>query len=157
MTTDDWNARMAADIHWVLSALGDDQYSAVVLFGQGAVGYETREFFEGILPAFLGVRKDTPVMYLHGDGHKWDLGTKIQTQLGWTNFIDVQIDQGAFADPLIVEFSVNPATPLVKEHDLQYVFANGTIRLDRQRGRYPTGSDGRATTANLPQFPLTYK
>ena len=152
--TDDWNARMAANIAWVLLSLGSDMYSTVVIFGQASVGFETREFVEGILPAFLGVRKDTPVLYVHGDGHKWDLGTKIQTQLAWTSFIDVQVDQGAFADTHIVEFSVNPATPLVQEHELQYVYANGMIRLDRQRGRYPKGSDGRATTENLPPLSL---
>jgi hypothetical protein len=74
------------------------------------VGYETREFLEGILPAFLGERYWTPVLYIHGDGHKWDLDTKIHTQQGWSSFIDVQVDQGAYADPSIVEFSVDPAT-----------------------------------------------
>ena len=152
--TDEWNKRMAANIQWVFTALGTDMFSAVVIFGQASVGYETREFFEGILPAFLGERYWTPVLYLHGDGHKWDLATKIQTQLGWTSFIDVQVDQGAFADPIIVEFSVDPANPLLQEHDLQYVFADGLIRIDRQRGRYPKGSDGRATTADLQPFPL---
>jgi hypothetical protein len=154
LTLADWNARMQADIQWVKTALGTSTPPAVIIFGQGQVGNETKEFFEGIQPAFAGIRSTTPVMYIHGDGHKWDLNDKIQTQLNWPTFIDVQVDQGAFADPIIVEFSVDPYAPLTQEHDLQYVFANGMIRIDRQRGRYPTGSDGRATTANLPSFPL---
>lgn len=149
MTPEDWIARMQANINWVWTSVGNLLPPAVVIFGQGQFGNETKEFFEGIYPLFSGTRVSTPVMYIHGDGHKWDLNDKVQSQLNWPMFTDVQVDQGAFADPIIVEFSVNPYAPLVQEHDLQYVFANGMIRIDRQRGRYPTGSDGRATTENL--------
>jgi hypothetical protein len=150
----DWEPRMNANIQWILTALKDTELSAVVIFGHGQFGNETKEFFEGILPAFVGDRSSVPVMYIHGDGHNWDLMDKVQSQLNWPSFIDVQVDQGGYADPIIVEFSTDPAVPLLQEHDLQYVFANGVIRIDRQRGRYPLGSDGRPDLTQLQSFPL---
>ena len=149
----DWDARMQANINWIWTALDSTVPTAVIIFGQGQVSNETKGFFEGIHPAFAGARTSTPVMYIHGDGHEWDLNDKIQTQLSWPTFVDVQVDQGAMADPLIVQFSTDPNFPLQQEHSLQYVFANGLIRIDRQRGRYPVGSDGRADVTSLQRYP----
>jgi hypothetical protein len=65
---------------------------------------------------------------------------RASTQLNWPSLIDVQVDQGGFADPCIVEIAAvdgaGQLIPLVAEHDLQYVFADGLVRIDRQRGRY---------------------
>ena len=153
---EEWDNRMAANIEWVYDAFSvhpNVEFRAVVIFGHGQISQDTRVFFDGIVPAFLnGFRTDMPVLYLHGDGHNWDVNTKISTQLNWDAFIDIQVDQGAFADPLVVEIAIGN-TVLEVEHELQYVFANGLLRVDRQRGRYPVGGDGRPSVEDMQQRP----
>jgi hypothetical protein len=146
----EWNDRMAANIAWFWKAMSDyaeDAYNgdekplkAIVLFGHGQISIDTREYFEAIRLAFFYFSPELmnlPIMYLHGDGHDWDMDDRIRNQLDWDSFIDIQVDQGALADPLIVEVATNPDAPLVQEHALQYLFAEGLFRIDRQRGRYP--------------------
>jgi hypothetical protein len=146
----EWNDRMAANIAWFYKALSDygpdgskgdeKDFKAIVLFGHGQISADTREYFEEIRPAFFSFNsalKNLPIMYMHGDGHDWDMDDRIRNQLDWDAFIDIQVDQGALADPLIVEIATNPDVPLVQEHALQYVFAEGLFRIDRQNGRYP--------------------
>jgi hypothetical protein len=140
--------RTHASIQWVRSSIHSSRViQAVIIFGHGQFAENTKPFFEGIYNAFTNAgRLATTVMYIHGDGHKWDLGDKVQSHLGWSTFVDVQVDQGAFADPLLMQFSVR--VPFEVEHDLQYLFANRTIRIDRQRGRYPV-QDGRPDILKL--------
>ena len=113
----------------------------VIILGHSLRSPWTRPFFEGIAGTFVNStrRAKIPVLYLHGDGHKWEIDTKFSQQLEWENYRDVQVDAGGFADPCLVEVApqVDGRTiPLVKEHELQYLFGNGLFRIDRQRGRY---------------------
>ena len=143
--------RTHASIHWVRCSIPSNKViQAVIIFGHGQFGENTKPFFEGIHKAFTNAGRldTTTVMYIHGDGHKWDLGDKVQSHLDWPNFIDIQVDQGAFADPLYIQFAIHSSMLLRIEHDLQYLFANGTIRIDRQRGRYPL-QDGRPNIQKL--------
>lgn len=146
----EWNARMGANIAWFYKAMNDygkdgskgdgNPIKAICLFGHGQISVDTRQYFEGIRPAFFSFNsdlRDLPILYMHGDGHDWSMDDRIRNQLDWEAFIDIQVDQGALADPLIVEVATNPNEPLVQEHALQYIFADGLFRIDRQRGRYP--------------------
>jgi hypothetical protein len=149
----DSEERMQASIKWLRTSILDSSIQVIAMFGHGQFQAETKEFFEGIVSAFSGTRTRLPLLYIHGDGHKWDMNDKVQTQLNWPTFFDIQVDQGGLADPLFVEFSLNPAVPLTQEHDLQYVLADGMVRLDRQRGRYPT-ENGRPNIDEL--FPVNH-
>lgn len=153
-TEENWDYRMQVNIDWVaqhvvfyvLQSGSVDALRGVVIFGHGQFSQDTMEFFKGIAPVFLGNGdpqwSTKPVMYLHGDGHNWDTNDKVQKQLNWNSFIDVQVDQGAYADPCLVEIATNPGQVLEQEHDLQYVFGGGIFRVDRQRGRYPDARNG---------------
>jgi hypothetical protein len=138
---DDAYNRTLASIHWVRSTIQSNtlSFKAVILFGHGQFADDDdnmKMFFDGIYKAFSNhnLLSTTTVMYIHGDGHEWHLSNNVRRYLNWPMFVDVQVDQGAYADPLFIEFS---NSPMSVEHDLQYLLANDTIRMDRQRGRYP--------------------
>ena len=141
----DFQIRMTKNKIWVRQQL--DHYFAntyirgVVILGHSLRSPRTRPFFEFLAANFLKnpERLKVPVVYLHGDGHNWYLGHKFSHQLGWKYFYEVQIDQGAYADPCIVEFAKQvkgKLIPMRQEHDNQQLLGRGLIRIDRQRGRY---------------------
>lgn len=144
-----WDGRMKHNVKWVEKQI--DAYFAaatlehpargIILLGHSLRSPRTRPFFEALAKNFVNdkARLKIPVIYLHGDGHKWDLDRKFAHQLEWENFYDLQIDQGAFADPCIVEIAKQEKgklKPLRQEHANQLLFFKGLIRIDRQRGRY---------------------
>ncbi len=140
-----WSARMKRNEDWVAQTL--DAYFAkmpircVVVLGHSLRSPRTRPFFENLATHFLKdpERLKVPVVYLHGDGHKWDVDSKFSHQLEWKYFYDVQIDQGAYADPCIVEFSKQidgKTVPLRLQNDDQLLLGRGMVRINRQRGRY---------------------
>ena len=142
----EWDHRMKTNIDWVNDNV--DTYCSnglirgVILLGHSLRSPRTRPLFEGIYGVFQSSRERArmPVLYLHGDGHNWDVDVKLSTQLDWKYFRDVQVDQGAFADPILVEIASVAANgkvvPLKVEHESQTVFGRGLMRIDRQRGRY---------------------
>ena len=141
-----FDTRVRRSIDWVNKNVEDyftryPSIRGVILLGHSLRSPWTRPFFEGIAGNFVNStsRVDTPVLYLHGDGHKWSVDTKFAHQLNWKYYTDVQVDQGGMAHPCIVEIApqVNGKTqPLTKEHDNQHLFGKGLFRIDRQRGRY---------------------
>jgi hypothetical protein len=142
----EFQRRMTNNQRWVRRQL--DHYFAttyirgVVILGHSLRSPRTRPFFEFLACEFLKKnrgRLDVPVVYLHGDGHNWDVDHKFSHQMDWKYFYDVQIDQGAYADPCIVEFAKQmkgKMIPLRQEHENQLLLGRGLIRIDRQRGRY---------------------
>jgi hypothetical protein len=89
-------------------------------------------------------RQKLPVVYLHGDGHNWDVDTKFSHQLHWQHFRDIQVDQGGLADPVIVDIAPQvkgKLRELVETSNMQLVLGGGLIRLDRQRGLYHNPKD----------------
>ena len=141
-----WNARMSANIEWVETNVHEHfatgRIRGVIIFGHALRSPDTRIFFTSIAALFVNDprRKFTPVLYLHGDGHQWQVDTRLASQLDWDAYRDVQVEQGGKAEPCIVEIAplVNGVTsPLTVEHDLQHVFGNGLFRIDRQGGSYP--------------------
>mmetsp|Transcript_1375 Transcript_1375/g.2237 ORF Transcript_1375/g.2237 Transcript_1375/m.2237 type:complete len:218 (-) Transcript_1375:234-887(-) len=144
-----WDGRMDRNIDWVEKQIA--QYFAsstpnrpargIVILGHSLRSPRTRPFFEALSENFVNdpERLRIPVVYLHGDGHKWDFDRKFSHQKSWPRFYDIQLDQGGFADPCIVEVAqqVNgKLKPLRREHKNQILLGKGLIRIDRQRGRY---------------------
>ena len=145
---EEWDARMAANLEWATAnidaAYANDIVRAVVFFSHGQRAIDTRPFFDQMGPTFTSNvdRWLTPVLYIHGDGHKFELNLTYTKELSWTNFQEIQVDRGGIADPLFIEVAAmsrntGEMIPLQKEHDLQVVLADGLLRIDRQKGLYP--------------------
>ncbi|KAG7366348.1 hypothetical protein IV203_029018 [Nitzschia inconspicua] len=141
-----WNARMIANKEWVAKNVQHyfrtQEIRGVILLGHALRSPRTRPFFLTVADYFVNIthRQDLPVVYLHGDGHNWDVDTKLSHQLHWKHFRDIQVDQGGLADPVIVEFAPQIKGKLKafkdESSDLQLVLGKGLIRLDRQNGLY---------------------
>jgi hypothetical protein len=117
----------------------------VLVLGHSLRSPRTRPFFESLATHFASGtgREKIPVMYLHGDGHDFDVDKKFSHQLHWRNYWDVQVDMGALADPIIVEVAAQvngEIVPLQQEHENQLVVGRGLFRIDRQRGTYEGGN-----------------
>ena len=140
-----WDARMRMNTEWV--GLNIELYfqkfeiRGVILLGHCLRSPRTRPFFLSVADSFLNIthRENVPVLYLHGDGHNWDIDTKLSHQLHWKHFRDVQVDQGGLADPVIVDIAPQKKGKLKglkQRNDLEVVFGRGLFRIDRQRGLY---------------------
>ncbi len=95
---DEWRARLAQDLAWVQKALSEetDGLVAAVVFGHALPSAKHRAFFDAFLPAVEAFRK--PVLYLHGDGHRWTW----DPSFGPRNLLRVQVDQGGIAPPVLI-------------------------------------------------------
>ncbi|OEU22167.1 hypothetical protein FRACYDRAFT_232320 [Fragilariopsis cylindrus CCMP1102] len=143
---DSWNARMKMNKEWVAYNIESHfeklEIRGVIILGHALRSPRTRPFFLSVADYFVNIthRQDLPVVYLHGDGHDWDVDTKLSHQLHWKHFRDIQVDQGGLADPVIVDIapSINGKLKKLKERSdhLDLVVGNGLIRIDRQRGLY---------------------
>jgi hypothetical protein len=145
-----WDARMKTNKEWVATNLQQylQQYEirGVIIFGHCLRSPRTRPFFLSVADYFVNIthREEIPVLYMHGDGHKWDIDTKLSHQLHWKHYRDIQVDQGGLADPVIVDIApqVNGKIKGFKEtNEMQFTFGRGLFRLDRQRGRYEKPKD----------------
>jgi hypothetical protein len=149
-----WNARMTINKEWVAKNVQyyfqTQEIRGVLLLGHALRSPRTRPFFLTVAEYFVNIthREDIPVIYLHGDGHNWDVDTKFSHQLHWKHFRDIQVDQGGLADPIIVDIAPQIKGKLsafkpddTKNNNLELVLGNGLIRLDRQNGRYKDPKD----------------
>ncbi|VEU41383.1 unnamed protein product [Pseudo-nitzschia multistriata] len=140
-----WDARMKINKEWMAknieSYFQKSEIRGVVLLGHCLRSPRTRPFFLTVADYFVNIthRENLPVVYLHGDGHKWDVDTKLSHQLHWKHFRDIQVDQGGLADPIIVDVASQKRgklNVLKKRSDLELVIGKGMFRIDRQRGKY---------------------
>jgi hypothetical protein len=149
-----WNARMTFNKEWVAKNVQyyfqTQEIRGVLLLGHALRSPRTRPFFLTVAEYFVNIthREDIPVIYLHGDGHNWDVDTKFSHQLHWKHFRDIQVDQGGLADPIIVDIAPQIKGKLkafksddTKNNNLELVLGNGLIRLDRQNGLYKDPKD----------------
>jgi len=144
VSVEEHNVLMEANIEW--ATMNIDHFFAtsprvrgVVIFGHALRRSRLRGFFDNLERLFVDDpdRVNVPVLYFHGDGHKWE----VENITGWDSFVDIQVEQGGHAEPCIVEIAPvidGVTSPLVAERDLQHVFGNGLFRVDRQSGSYPT-------------------
>jgi len=140
-----WDARMKVNKEWVArnieSYFQKREIRGVILLGHSLRSPRTRPFFLAVSKYFLNIthRENIPVLYQHGDGHKWDVDTKLSHQIHWKHFRDIQVDQGGLADPIIVDIAAQKGGKmkgLKPRNDLEVVFGSGLFRIDRQRGQY---------------------
>lgn len=112
--TEEWKTRHAQDIAWIESTLKSNRDSchALVLLGHATPVPKHNDFFTPFV-ALVNEAK-LPVLYLHGDGHKWIKDKPFGTDL----ITRVQVDQGGIAPPLRVTVQTDPKSPFVFDRRL---------------------------------------
>jgi hypothetical protein len=139
--------RLNATKAWVTHVLSTNdaaQTRGVVMFGHAFFNDDTRPLFPELRAIFYAYNFYMPTLYVHGDGHQFHIGLYIGSQFGWDSFTEVQVEQGALADPLLITVAplVNGVmTPLTQENDNQTIIANGLFRIDQQNGMYSTSGN----------------
>ena len=86
---EEWRTRHADDLAWVeenIASFGKDAH-AMVVFAQAAPREKQKDFFDPFVDLVRDFRK--PALYIHGDGHKW------QVEPHWRapNLTRAQVDQ----------------------------------------------------------------
>jgi hypothetical protein len=105
----EWKTRHAQNITWIESTLksNHEKFHAIVLFGHAHPMINHNDFFTPLLP--IVKTTNVPLLYLHGDGHKWiqdkPLGTDLITR--------VQVDQGGIAPPVKITVTRNRNEPFI--------------------------------------------
>lgn len=142
----EWDARIDNGIQWVKDNVWDhnsgiQKLRAVVIFGHGRYSRKNAEFFHGLKEIFMegmGYRQglDIPVLYIHGDGHKWWIGSDLSAQLKWDMFRMVMVDKGVAARPLRVHVEGTGGSGYRVERPDQYILGDGLFKLDRRGGLY---------------------
>lgn len=130
---------------WVRKQLTEKQQQGrirgVVMFSHAMVSPDIRPFFEDLKDMFTNAGVYAPVLYIHGDGHDFKINTELGSNLGWPQLTRVEVDQGAYADPLLITVAPDLGgivQNLVADNSgLQFVVGNGMFLIDRQNGRYP--------------------
>ena len=111
----EWKLRHAQNVTWLKSVINANHgsYQALVLFGHAHPFVNHNDFFTPFVA--LVEKAKVPVLYLHGDGHKWikdkPFGTEIITR--------VQVDQGGVAPPLRITVKPDLKDPFVFDRRLQ--------------------------------------
>lgn len=105
----EWKLRHAGGLDWVKKNLDrfGDEVSSLVVFGHAKPARVHNDFFE--LFSKLAIGFDKPVLYLHGDGHKWIYDRPFEAK----NILRVEVDQGGKAPPLKVQVTNDPEVPFV--------------------------------------------
>lgn len=153
-----------------------ERLRGVVMFGHAMITGYLRPFFMELKQIFYEAVVVVPVLYIHGDGHKFNINENLGPNLlGWNQFVDIQVrtltlvddcpliplyitlthshchfrlaqvDQGAYADPLLIEVALlqggSLMQALVANNPNQFIVGGGLFRVDRQDGRYPSIED----------------
>ncbi|MDA1015592.1 MAG: hypothetical protein O3A00_14210 [Planctomycetota bacterium] len=105
----EWKTRMAQGVEWLQRNLAQfgESASSVVVFGHANPGKNQKPFIDGFVEQAGKFKK--PMLYLHGDGHKWIHDRPFAAK----NILRVQVDQGGIAPPLKVTITDDPAEPFV--------------------------------------------
>ena len=110
----EWKTRHAQNITWIESTLkaNHKNFHAIVLFGHAHPMINHNDFFTPLVP--IVKTTNVPLLYLHGDGHRWiqdkSLGTDLITR--------VQVDQGGIAPPVKVTVTHDPNEPFIFDRRL---------------------------------------
>lgn len=110
----EWHARHLVDAAWVKESLSKHGAAshAAVIFAQARPKEPQEDFFAIVIEEVKAFGK--PTMYLHGDGHKYEV------EPGWRvpNLTRVQVDQVAKARPLLITVTSNPTQPFLFDRRL---------------------------------------
>jgi len=145
-----WDARMKSNMEWVAESVETYckkyEIRGAVVMGHAARTARTRPFFSSMAKYFAGIksREKLPVMYLHGDGLKWQVDKKFAEEVGWNSYTDVQIHQSGLADPVRIDVAPQKRgklESLKEENKMQTVLGNGLFRIDQGQGVYSDPMD----------------
>ncbi len=103
----EWKQRHGECLNWVrrnLSQFGD-KVGSVVIFGHAKPAAIHQDFFDPLNEDAQKFSK--PLLYLHGDGHRWLQDRPFAAQ----NILRVQVDQGGIAPPVKVTVTDHPTEP----------------------------------------------
>lgn len=104
---DEWKQRMGDAVTWLdqqIEENGKDVRAAVVL-GHATPTKNQALFFEGLTKTAKRWKK--PMLYLHGDGHKWKRDRPFKAK----NVLRVQVDAGGKAPPVRVTVTTDADNP----------------------------------------------
>ena len=107
LDADEWKQRHADGINWIqrnLRKFGDD-IGSMVVFGHAQLISKHDDFIAAFCATAESFGK--PVLYLHGDGHKWKHDHPFEAK----NILRVQVDQGGSAPPLKVTVTDDSSKP----------------------------------------------
>jgi hypothetical protein len=106
---DEWKQRHAQNLEWTrqnLERYGSDVRAAVI-FGHALPVKVHDDYFNGLSVAAEKFAK--PMLYLHGDGHKWIHDYPFSAK----NILRIQVDQGGIAPPIKVTVTDDAKNPFV--------------------------------------------
>ena len=106
---DEWKRRHASDLDWTRRNLrrSGTSVGSLVIFGHAHPNRNHRDFFGPF--AEQAAKFGKPVLYLHGDGHRW----LVDRPFAAKNILRVQVDQGGIAPPVRVRVTDHPTSPFV--------------------------------------------
>lgn len=106
---DEWKQRHSDCLAWIrvnLQQFGP-AVTSMVIFGHARPAINHKDFFDPFVEE--AQRFSKPVLYLHGDGHRWVHDRPFAAQ----NVLRVQIDQGGIAPPLKITVTDHLIEPFV--------------------------------------------
>jgi hypothetical protein len=110
----EWHSRHLGDAEWVKQNVAKygKTVRAAIIFAQARPKEPQEDFFQIAIESATAFGK--PVMYLHGDGHKYEV------EEGWRapNITRVQVDQVAKARPLMITVTEDPKKPFLFDRRL---------------------------------------
>jgi hypothetical protein len=110
----EWRLRHAQDAAWVAEQFEGHkaEVSCAVLFAQANPTRNHADFMTALNAAATAFEK--PVLFVHGDGHKWIMDRPFEAQ----NILRVQVDMGGIAPPLQVTIDPAKMPPFVLDRRL---------------------------------------
>jgi hypothetical protein len=105
----EWKTRHALNLALIEETLRQHgaEATSMVVFAHAKPGPNHADFVEGFSDAAARFAK--PVLFLHGDGHRWIQDHPFPAK----NVMRVQVDQGSLAPPILVTVTDDPAEPFV--------------------------------------------
>lgn len=106
---DEWKLRHRQDLDWLRQNLNRSarDVRCMVLFGHANPAEKHEDFFPSFIQMAEAFAK--PILYLHGDGHKWIEDRPFDAK----NILRVQVDQGGIAPPVKVTVTGQPQQPFL--------------------------------------------
>lgn len=103
----EWKKRHKQDLRWLRRHIKNsgEATSSLVIFGHAKPAEKHDDFFEPFEKTASEFEK--PILYLHGDGHKWIHDRPFKSQ----NVLRVQVDQGGIAPPVLISVTEDPQKP----------------------------------------------
>ncbi len=112
----EWKQRHADNLEWLRNNVRrfGNEVSSLVLFGHAKPISAHNDFFGPFSQTAIKFKK--PILYLHGDGHKWIYDRPFAAK----NILRIEVDQGGIAPPLKVTITDHQTSP---------------FQLDRRNGK----------------------